>query len=293
MTVHRRLAVFVNPGAGRGRVYARVSAALARWPELRARAEIVPVASGDRMRAALRAVPEATVPVAAGGDGTVNALVRALREERMGERAIGHLPMGTGNAFAHALGIGRLPAALAALLGGSERAVDIMTTTHPQAPVALVSLSTGFESHVLERQAAGRGFGPVVAAAHGVVRAAAGRWRDVAVGLDGEPFVATDEAVYNVGVYNLRCYAFGKVVNVDADCGDGRAEAIACLSPRAYWRTLARGARLARGTGGDPRVRRWSCAELATPHPIQFDGESAACGRFAVRVERRALRVLV
>lgn len=64
--------------------------------------------------------------VAAGGDGTVNEVVRGIdRAEAFDDVTFGIIPVGTGNNFAKNIGITDLDAAFAALDEGERRRVDI------------------------------------------------------------------------------------------------------------------------------------------------------------------------
>ena len=118
------LAVIFNPAAGRGRIsQGQLEARLARhaagapfrvWPT---------DCAGDAARLARRAGDEgASVVAAAGGDGTLGEVADVVRQSGA---ALGVLPLGTGNDFARALGIGTdLDGAIAALFRGQRRWVD-------------------------------------------------------------------------------------------------------------------------------------------------------------------------
>jgi len=250
------------------------------------------VSTRAEARAVVRALGPGAIPVAAGGDGTVNLLAGALWEEHV-DRTMAVLPLGTGNAFAAPLGLGSLPRALAALDTGAERAIDLMVTTHPAAPVATVSLSAGFESRFLLGAASRRTWRRGLAVLGGLAGAALGRSTGIALATDGESLVSMGEAVYNVGLYNFPCYGFGWRMWPDADPGDGVAEAVVCRSARRYWRTLRRGLSTALPLDGDPSARRWRTARVESNGPLQIDGEVIAAGRFEVQVVRHAIRVLV
>jgi diacylglycerol kinase (ATP) len=71
------------------------------------------VSRDDAERLAREAEPDFDVIVAAGGDGTVNAVVNGLAET---PRALAILPFGTANVLAHEIGLPRRSDALAALI---------------------------------------------------------------------------------------------------------------------------------------------------------------------------------
>jgi diacylglycerol kinase family enzyme len=287
------LVIIVNPHARRGGATRRLGRALRAFPILHARASLVEVASSAEVTAAVRSAPPDAVVVAAGGDGTANSVVAALQACGEMGRSVGIVPLGTGNALAHALGLGSIRRALTALARGRVRMIDLMTTTHPEAPVALVSISAGFESAVLQRQTLSRRAGPHLGVARGVLESVLRRWRGISLTLGGEALTFADSPIYNAGLYNHRVYAMGKVVVRDAREDDGRAEAVAALSGRAYWRAISSGIVVdAPETREDLRHRRWEVARFRSAWPLQVDGESVGPADFTVRVVRRGLRVI-
>jgi diacylglycerol kinase family enzyme len=265
-------------------------------PALAEQADTVFVQSLEETRVALRWIHAANIPVAVGGDGTVNMLVRALRAENMGKRLIGVLPFGTGNAFAHAIGVGKIQRASAALMSRQVRSLDLMVTTHPEAPIALVSISVGFESKFLRHYANWRKWTPLGGGLLSFFRTSASTCKGITLTCDDTPLVTADERVYNAGLYNMPCYAFGKTVFPDADPEDGLAFAIACPSTWVYWKMLLQGYRQNQprpATAPAPRTRSWHSAYIEAEHPLQVDGEVVAGGAFHVRIEPKALNVLV
>jgi diacylglycerol kinase family enzyme len=107
------LAVCVNANAKRGgrRVAVQIARAL---PGASVRLTKTPA----EIEAWLRALPDQRGVFAAGGDGTAVALVNALARVTPPDRelpVVGVLPLGTGNAWAHALGAPKLHACLEAL----------------------------------------------------------------------------------------------------------------------------------------------------------------------------------
>lgn len=289
-----RYLIVLHPGAEGGAGRAHVARILDHAPEIRVGSRIVELRSVDEACDVLSAAEAEVVPVAAGGDGTVNLIAQAVRQVRPRAALMGVLPLGTGNAFAHGIGIGVLPRAIAALRARVVRPVDVMCTTHAASPLALVSLSLGFEAAFLRDYARWRGYSRLGAGAAALLRSCAAHHDDVELTLDGAVFVPAGRRVYNAGLYNLPCYAAGRIIWPDADGADGEAEAVAALSVRTYWRILRRGLPTARTrVDGDPLVRRWRTARVQTSGPVQVDGEVVSGGAFDVRVEAAGLSVLV
>lgn len=294
MTTPRRYTCIVNRESAAGAALPRLRAALGRMPGLMRRCDVVTVRSRAEMRTAVHDLPVGSVPVAVGGDGTLNWLETSLWEAGRQDRPLAVLPMGTGNAFAHSLGLGSLRVALGALECGVERAVDLMVTSHPAVPVALVSLSVGFESRFLRGVAAARTWRRVMTGARALGAATARPWARCTLTVDGERLTQADERVYNAGLYAMPCYALGRVVLPEADPGDGAAEAVVSRSWASYWRTLRRGVRLlTERVPADPTMRRFRTAVFETDEPLQVDGESVPAAPLEVRVQAGALRVLV
>ena len=301
---HEPLLVLYNPDAGGGRMLRRIERALDASPDVAARATVERIHGVSDARAAM-ARAFGALPVAAGGDGTVGLVARALLGDAPRTRAyetpapsLGVLPLGTTNALASALGMPSVGAALSALRLGRTSAVDVMRTTHPDAPVALVSISTGFEGRLAERYArwrtrwtrAGAGIAAAGLAAAG---AALGRTTSVSLVADGVRLADLDHPVYNAGLYNVRCSALGRIVWPDAVEIDGVAEAVVCSAGAPYWRAMRDGLCTAGPCqDADPRWRRWRTARVECDAPLQVDGEPVVPGAFDVRLEAGALRVV-
>ncbi|MGH7466242.1 MAG: acylglycerol kinase family protein, partial [Longimicrobiales bacterium] len=131
-----RYIFLVHPVAGSGRGRRRLERLLARDPELRRRSRVCAASSSSDVVEHLRG--RAATAVAVGGDGTVNMVATALVREGA-HRPMGVLPFGTGNAFAHSLGLGSIRAAVRTLYAGTIQSVDVLRTDHPHVPLALVS----------------------------------------------------------------------------------------------------------------------------------------------------------
>ena len=283
----------VNPRAGFGSAVKQLEGLLARTPEPGLKGETAVVHSREDMRRHLASLPLDTVPVACGGDGTVQALARTLLEAGMLDRAIGTLPLGYGNAFACSLGIRSKGQAIRALLGGEVRRLDIMTTDHPQAPVVLISLSVGFESLFLDKFSRLRGI-PRPAGGMLSLLASAGRsYRGIRLKLQQKNILDSDEPIYNAGLYNMPSYAFDWRLPPEKDPEDGRGEAVIARTAFTYWRLFLE-ALLKKRREAPKRLdcHSWQEARIETRWPLQADGESISAGAFSIRLRPRCLAVL-
>jgi diacylglycerol kinase (ATP) len=122
--------VILNPAAGGGRCGRR-------WPRIAEQLrqhglEVVTRQTsgrGDAVNLARQAARSGATDLAvAGGDGTINEAINGLHEHGSAlrpELALTVLPCGTGSDFARNLGIRRIRQAIAALVGGRERTVDL------------------------------------------------------------------------------------------------------------------------------------------------------------------------
>jgi len=281
----------------------------------------------DDARRAVEALPTSAVPVAAGGDGTVGMVVAAVLEAGGAGRTVGLLPLGTANLLARDLGMRSVGAALEGLFAGTPRAVDVMRTDRGDAPVALVSLSTGFEGRFVARYDASRRYGrPIGALAALTTLAAAaavggpGRPRgegsaggaarrpgggDAGRGdthgagsgqlleIDGQRVVDAGNPAYSYGLYNTTCYAGGFVMAADADLGDGIGEAAVYRTRAAYVRSALDGLRGGRGVTRPGVLRRpWTSALIASDGVFQVDGEVVPGGEIRVELVPAGVRIL-
>jgi len=113
--VPRRILIIANPAAGRLRRSTRCLREVAAALERRGCAVVVRRSRGigDAERLAREADPEFDVIVAAGGDGTVNAVANGIGEN---SRMLAVLPLGSANVLAREIGLPRQTEALSALI---------------------------------------------------------------------------------------------------------------------------------------------------------------------------------
>jgi diacylglycerol kinase family enzyme len=284
----------VNAAAGKGLAPHKLRGLLSRFPEVAARARILTTHTPAELSTAL-ALSDDDIPVAVGGDGSFNALLTALDQRGEITRPVGLIPFGTGNATAFTLGLSSAHRALAALERGQTTQLDVMRTSLPQTPLALVSCSTGFESGFLQRYGAVRYRSKQWAGWSALAFNFRLRVTGVSLILDNTPWVSPQDVVHNVGVYNIPHYAFGRVMWRGMRADDGLGIAALATSPLWYWNLMARGvpAPTAASESSDAlrgvRTMRWSTAELHSPLPLQIDGEFVEARSALLHVVPRAI----
>ena len=143
----RRVLIIVNPAAGRAgtsrRRLDRIVAALERRGATVVLRRTGP-ASGDAERLARAAEPEFDIIVAAGGDGTLSAVVNGMAAA---PRALAVLPLGTANVLACEIGLPRDPERLAELIAtGTARPIWPGRVGHR---LFLTMASTGFDAETV------------------------------------------------------------------------------------------------------------------------------------------------
>lgn len=134
----RRITVVANPRSGNANT--GLDAALTRLQRAGIATLERPEGPGAIARAVAAVAAQGHDVVIAGGDGTVNAALAALKDA---DRPFGLLPMGTANDLARTLGIPTdLEAAAAIIAAGHVRRIDMSTVNgHPFVNVASIGLA--------------------------------------------------------------------------------------------------------------------------------------------------------
>jgi diacylglycerol kinase (ATP) len=302
----RKAVYLVHTRAGGGRADVRLRRLLARNEPLADHRSIVRISCPTDARRAVARLEPHQFPVAAGGDGTAAMVAAALLEAGVTDRPLGVLPLGTANLLARNLGLRDPLRALQTLGRGVVRRIDVMRTSDPHAPVALVSVSAGWEGRFIEAYAAGRGLGRAAAGVRGL--AAAGVHAEaVTLQLNGVTVLDDREGVFSAGLYNTRFYVGGLVVSPNADLEDGECESFVYRTAATYaaamTRSLLRSGRVRasiirhredrHASPNAPQSGRWKTAVLRSAGVLQIDGEPRSPQRLALRVEPNALPVVV
>jgi len=270
-----RLAMIVNPAAGRHRRFARALALLSAGG---VSVRLLPTgARGDAERLAAEAAAAGQVDaiIAAGGDGTINEVINGMAASGL---PLGILPLGTANVLAWELGIGdRLADAAAVIAGRVTRRIHLGRCN---GRYFVMMAGVGVDAHVVAgirpglKRALGRvGLGKLTYALEGLHQIARLRPRRYRVTVDG---VAAEAA--SAIVCNGRFYAGRYVVAPDADLGTPVLQACLFAGPgrlQAMRNSLAMlGHRLHRSP--DLTVRRGTLITIDGPpgDPIQADGDT-------------------
>lgn len=299
------MVVVLNPNAGRkAGMPTNVDAAGddigARLEAAGLRVEVRETASEDEAVAVTREAVQARAPgvVAAGGDGTLRVVARALIEA--GEAAavaelpaLGVLPLGSVMNVARSLEIPReLDAAVAVLAAGATRFIDAGLVAG-DAPF-LEGVAVGLHAELFA-EAAAFDDGDRLAPLRAVWTALRYQPSRLTLHLDDTRTVTTRALV--VSVSNGPYVGLGFTVAPEARMDDGRFD-VRVFERFSRWELFRHFASIALGRRAyEPRVRTYRAARVriasASPLRVRADGEDIGETPVELAVRPRALRVLV
>lgn len=288
--------VLANEGAG-GVDSAALAAVLAVLRTGRVQVDRVSTGPPDELVETLGRFPEHR-PVVVGGDGTLHLVVAALRARgELTDRAVGVVPLGTGNDLARCLGIPDDPAAAAAVVrDGRERPLDLLVDDSGGVVVNVVHLGVGAQANrdaTPLKPLLGRLAYRVGAVAAGLRSAG---W-PLRVVVDGRVVADGRGRVLQVGIGNGRTIGGGTPLTPDAVPDDGLADVVVStatgpLARARYARRLREGRH---PTLPDVTVTRGRHVEVSgPPAPVNADGElGEPAGERRWSVRPAAWRVVV
>lgn len=167
-----------------------------------------------------------------------------------------------------------------------------MRTSHPPSPVALVTISAGFEAAFIHRYSASRRHSRVWAGLSQMPIALRGN-ASTMLELDGQVVLEPGESSFSAGLYNTPYYAAGIRMLPECDVFDGLGESVVYATAAAYWRTAALALReYSELPRNGVQRRHFRSARIESAYPLQIDGEPVSCAALSVTMERGALRVL-
>jgi YegS/Rv2252/BmrU family lipid kinase len=186
--------------------------------------ELVRTSSPNDLAEALAERPALDGVVVLGGDGSLHAVVQALRDAgRLGDVVVGLVPLGTGNDFAATLALPTAPAEAAHVIArGRTQAVDLVVDGDDDVVVNAAHIGIGAEAAAAARPWK-KALGPVgyaVGAALTGLRGLTTPGARLRITVDGET-LTRKEPVIQVAVGNGRYVGGGAPLLPRADPSDG------------------------------------------------------------------------
>jgi diacylglycerol kinase (ATP) len=289
-----RIAVIINPVAGRGRrgpvgdERARLARRLTEKPGIHAEIRVTRQAGhGAELAREFREAGHDLV-VAWGGDGTVNEVAGPLIG---GQTALAIVPAGSGDGLARGLGVPARPEdaiALAVSARAGPLDVGFIGTRH-----FLNIAGIGFDAAVAVGFARAGRYGTISYARQAFGRLWAYRSANYELVTDGSPFSGR---LFLVAFANGRQYGNGLVIAPDADPADGLLNAIVVDDGTAIsqlWRARRLFVNKLGPAGGVRRVKIREASVESTELFCHVDGEPfETSGRLDIRVEPGGLSVV-
>ncbi|HOJ74113.1 MAG TPA: diacylglycerol kinase family lipid kinase [Phycisphaerae bacterium] len=291
-----RILILWNPSAG------SAGKAEALRAELQSRSGVVlrQVSSRDEVVRAATEAAEAKFEliVAAGGDGTVNAVVNALAEPGR-ELPLAILPLGTGNDLARTLAIPPDPQQAVELLASPRvERIDRVLLESPTRRIYYVNMgSAGFSGEVLQwaTEEVKRWWGPL-AYLRGVAQKL-GELKPYEVILQFDDGPTVHEQLYNVVLANGRTTSGGMMLAPYADLQDGQVEVLlvrangltdlAVLASRYFAGTHLEDDTIVYRRAGRVRI------QAEPPMAFSLDGDLVTDEPVTITVEKQVVPVVV
>lgn len=189
--------------------------------------ELVRTSSPDDLSQALADRPAVDAVVVLGGDGSLHAVVQALRDAgRLSAVAVGLVPLGTGNDFAATLGLpaGHVESARVVAMGRT-RSIDLVVDANDQVVVNAAHIGIGAEAAAAAKPWK-KALGPVgyaVGAALTGLKGLTTPGARLRITVDGET-LPRKEPVIQVAVGNGRYVGGGAPLLPQADPSDGQLD---------------------------------------------------------------------
>lgn len=259
----------------------------------------------EDLRAALADRGERTV-VAAGGDGSLHALIQALDDlgALTDQPTVGLIPLGTGNDLGRALGLSLDPEEAArTVLAGHTRSIDVIRDDTGEVVVNVAHIGVGAEAGERARPWKARfgrfGLGILGYAVGAVTALVATEGYRLVITADGRRVCGGRRRILQVAVANGMTIGGGAEIAPDADPGNGLIEltlshAAGPLARLAYGLAMRAGRHLKRDDVVRLTAREVSIAARRGEFTVNSDGElSEPIRRRSWRIEPGAYRILV
>lgn len=211
--------------------------------------EVVTTSTADELGEALASHPDLYGVVVLGGDGSLHAVVAALRmADRLDSLIVGLVPLGTGNDFAEALGLPDDPALSAGVIVTNQpEPIDLIIDGSDQVVVNVAHIGVGAEAAIAARPLK-KVLGPlgyVAGATIASVKGIATPGAKLSITIDGDPLFPRG-SVIQLAVGNGRFVGGGGALLPEADPSDGRLDVMVTYAGR-RWRRVAYAWKLSKG----------------------------------------------
>ncbi len=260
--------------------------------------EVVNTSTPEELDDALASHPNVSGVVVLGGDGSLHAVIEALRKaQRLDSVVVGLVPLGTGNDFAATLG---LPdeAALAAevIVADHVEPIDLIIDGNDRVVINVAHIGIGAEAAIVARPLK-KFLGPVGYVAGAMIASVKGITTPGAklhITLDDGP-LPPHGSVIQLAVGNGRFVGGGAALLPGADPSDGRLDLMVTYAGRRH-RRIAYAWKLSKGTQHehvDVLYRQGTrVTVVGDPLPCTSDGElTEPAAEHSWRIEPGAIRM--
>ncbi len=260
--------------------------------------ELARTSSADELDRALASHPDLHGVVVLGGDGSVHAVVAALRGAgRLTDVSVGLVPLGTGNDFAATLGLPDDPALAAGVIVDNEpEPIDLIVDGADNVVVNVAHIGIGAEAAMAARPLkkflgpVGYVAGALIASVKGIATPGA----KLSITIDGNPLPRRG-SVIQLAVGNGRFVGGGAALLPEADPTDGVLDLMVTYAGRRH-RRIAYAWKLSKGVQhehADVVYRQGTdVAVHGDPLPCTSDGElTEPAADHSWRIEPGAVRM--
>jgi len=261
--------------------------------------EVVTTSTPDELGVALAAHPDLHGVVVLGGDGSLHAVITALRKAERLDLTVGLVPLGTGNDFAATLGLPDDPAVAAGVIVADHpEPIDLIIDGNDQVVVNVAHIGLGAEAAIAARPLkkflgpVGYVAGALIASVKGVATPGA----KLRITVDGDAMMPRG-GVMQLAVGNGRFVGGGAALLPEADPSDGRLDLMVTYAGRRHRRVIYAW-KLSKGTQhehADVVYRQGSTVEVqGDALPCTSDGElTDPTTEHSWRIEPGAIRMWV
>ncbi len=260
--------------------------------------EVVETSGPEDLDQALAAHPDVHGVVVLGGDGSLHAVLAAIRKaDRLDSLIVGLVPLGTGNDFAATLGLPEEPALAAGVIVADNPApIDLIIDGNDQVVINVAHIGIGAEAAVAARPLkkflgpVGYVAGALIASFKGIATPGA----KLVITIDGDPLLPHG-SVIQLAVGNGRFVGGGAALLPEADPSDGQLDLMVTYAGRRH-RRIAYAWKLSKGTQHEHADVVYRQGKQVTVRgdalPSTSDGElSEAATEHSWRLEPGAVRM--